>query len=151
MTHKDKTLKFIACVTELKKNNELRYYKERYMDFSDELLGLIDSHLSPDEIYIEFGKNISDIEDDYAFNNIFYREDLFEYLLEKNYDKKEAFELMECIRKGKLRHQKISGLANKAGKDFYEWAVKVRYLPSRKHIFDCLYPLNDKFEYLCWE
>ena len=85
MTHKDKTIRFIDYIIELKKNNELKYYKEKHMDFSDELLVLIDSSLSPYEIYHEFGKNISDIDDDCTFNNIFYREELFEYLLEKKY------------------------------------------------------------------
>lgn len=151
MIHKDKTLKFIEYVIELKKSDKLEWIRERYVDYTNELLALVDSFLSPDEIYLNFGKNMSNILGDCSFNNIFYREEVFEFLLENGYSKETAFGIMENIRRGKYLHKKLPLAVEKNHKDFCDWATKVMYLPSRKHVFECLYPLNNKFEYLCWE
>lgn len=151
MLQKNKALKFIEYIINLKKRDELKWIKERYVYYSDELLALVGSSMSPGEIYLNFGKNTSDIEDDCNFNNIFYREEVFEYLVESGYSKEAAFEIMENVRKGKYLHKKLPLAVENNHKEFCDWAAKVMFLPSRKHVFECLYPLNDKFEYLCWE
>lgn len=151
MIHKDKTLEFIAYVVEYKKSNKLKCYDERYETFFDEISKLMDASQKPEDIYLNIGKYLSTINESCNFHYIYYREDCFEYLIENGYNKNEAFELMECIRKGKHWHKQWEEFAEKMSVELYDWAINVKYLPSRKHIFDCFYPLNDKFEYLKWE
>ena len=129
MIHKDKTLKFIEYVIELKKSDKLEWIRERYVDYTNDLLALVDSFLSPDEIYLNFGRNISNILYNCSFNNIFFREEVFEYLLQNGCSKEDAFELMEHIRKGKYLHKKLPGSVAENNKEFCLWATNVMYLP----------------------
>ena len=89
------------------------------------------------EAYNEYGRGASDMQTE--FKSIFYREDCYDYLLEKGFNHAEAFELSELIRKGRYSHYNPSIIhQNIVGVDFYEWAKGVRYLPSRQRIFDKL-------------
>lgn len=151
MIHKEKALQFIAYIVELERNGELEWIRDRYVDYSNELFALVRSSISPDEIYLNFGKNMSVIDDGCNFNNFFYREEVFEYLLENGYSKDAAFDLTTHIRKGKYGNKKLPVSVDESTEDFCSWAAKVKFLPSRKFIFECMYPLNDKFEFLFCE
>ena len=79
------------------------------------------------------------------YESIFFREDLYEYLLQKDIDNKSAYSLMNIAgeeskfllfrfhRYESFKHSKV------LDKEFYKWAEKVRYLPSRKLIFEIFY------------
>ncbi len=76
------------------------------------------------------------------FENIFFREDLFEYLLQKGFDNKGAHALMNEVGQEeynphyKIFYKRFFSRSEKLDREFYEWAEKVRYLPSRKLIFE---------------
>ena len=76
------------------------------------------------------------------YEDIFFREDLFEYLLQKGLDNKSAYALMNKVSKEECNpHRFLSYMRffyhyENLDKEFYEWAEKVRYLPSRKLIFE---------------
>ena len=79
------------------------------------------------------------------YESIFFREDLFEYLLQKGLDNKSAYALMNIAgEESKFPlfrfHRYESFKRSKVlDKEFYEWAEKVRYLPSRRLIFEIFY------------
>lgn len=79
------------------------------------------------------------------YESIFFREDLFEYLLHKGIDNKSAYVLMNEVGKEseyrlfRLHRYEYFKRSKVLDKEFYEWAEKVRYLPSRKLIFEIFY------------
>ena len=73
---------------------------------------------------------------DTSFLNIGFREDCYDYLIQKGFNEKEAANLMEIIRKGKYRFEKYQISSDKLSKEFYDWAKGVKYLPSRKVLKD---------------
>ena len=65
-----------------------------------------------------------------------FREDCYDYLIEKGFDEEMAYNLMEIIRKGKYRFEENQIESSKLPEDFYKWAKVVKFLPLRKSIFD---------------
>ena len=103
----------------------------------DFLSALIDAAPTVIEAYIDYGRGGADMKSEYE--NIFFREDCYDYLIRKKFSHDDAIKLSEIIRKGRygfydhsILHQML------VGPDFCEWAKGVRYLPSREKIFDLL-------------
>lgn len=91
---------------------------------------IIKESASGEDAYRRLGKLLS--ESDSHFEDIYFREDCYDYLLTKGFDKIVAFELMEVIRKGQYRFEKYQITSDKLSDEFYKWAKGVKYLPSRK-------------------
>ncbi len=112
------------------------YYK------TEELIELLKNNKNAADVYEKIGSMLSLIKSILGFENIFFREDCFEYLLQKGFDNKEAYELMnevsqeECNPHYKIFYKRFFSRSEKLERKFYEWAEKVRYLPSRKLIFE---------------
>lgn len=91
---------------------------------------------SCEDAYIRLGETLS--ESDSYFKDIRFREDCYDYLIQKGFKEKEAYNLMEIIRKGKYRFEKYQISSDRLSKEFYDWAKGVKYLPSRKVLKDML-------------
>ena len=89
---------------------------------------------SGEDAYRRLGELLS--ESDSHFENIYFREDCYDYLIQKGFKEKEAYNLMEIIRKGKYRFEKYHISSDKLPEEFYNWAKGVKYLPSRKVLKD---------------
>ena len=87
-----------------------------------------------EEEYIKLGELLS--EADSSFDGISFREDCYDYLMANGFDEKEAFDLVEVIRKGQYRFEKHQIKSDKLPDEFHEWAKGVKYLPSRKVLKD---------------
>ena len=77
---------------------------------------------------------------DPPFEGISYREDLFEYLLEKGFDRYQAFRLMGKIIYHEYRSvytvKRNFSFPDNLSPEFHDWAERVLYLPSRRSIFE---------------
>ncbi|MBQ7974616.1 MAG: hypothetical protein IJ300_02895 [Clostridia bacterium] len=76
------------------------------------------------------------------FEGIHYREDCYEYLVELGLESEIAIEIAEEVRKGRWRMK--SGKYKKyVPQDFSEWADGVKYLVSRRVIFEDFILINN--------
>lgn len=136
MKTKDETLSFMQSWKDAFKKKSLSY-DATLCEETNILRTIINTATTVAEAYDEYGRGAADMQTE--FHNIFYREDCYDYLLKKDFNQSEAFELSEIIRKGRYSHCNPSIVhQNIVGLDFYEWAKGVRYLPSRQRIFDKL-------------
>lgn len=87
-----------------------------------------------EEAYIKLAEALTVA--DTSFSNVGFREDCYDYLIESGFDKDNAYTLMEIIRKGQYRFERFQVKSDKLSEAFYEWAKTVKYLPSRKIIYE---------------
>ena len=137
MKSKDETLSFMQSWKDSFKKKSLSN-NATICEETNILCTIINTATTVAEAYEEFGRGAADMQTE--FKSIFYREDCYDYLLEKGFNYAEAFELSELIRKGRYRYCTPSIIhRNIVGVDFYEWAKGVRYLPSRQRIIERLF------------
>lgn len=133
MITKSETLKFIENVRkEVEKGNNL-FETQAPKVVKD----LLKSSETAEEFYLEFGKRSADMECE--FNNIVFREDCYEYLIEFGMSEDKAFELSEIIRKGRFNFIKdTTEYDNFLESPFINWAKGVKYLSYRYQIVEIL-------------
>lgn len=137
MKSKDETLSFMQSWKDAFKKKSLSD-NATICEETNILRIIINTATTVSAAYKEFGRGAADMQTE--FKSIFYREDCYDYLLEKDFNQSEAFELSEIIRKGRYSQYNPSVIhQNIVGVDFYEWAKGVRYLPSRQRIFEKLF------------
>ena len=141
MIIKTETLRFIESVKEkVEKGNNLSKTQAPEI-----VKNMIKSSRTAEEFYLEFGKRSSDMESE--FNNIVFREDCYEYLIEFGMLEDKAFELSEIIRKGRFNFIKdTTEYDNFLERPFINWAKGVKYLSYRERcmeVFEVLYKDND--------
>lgn len=98
---------------------------------TDSVKTLLKTSKTAEEFYYEFGKCSSEMESE--FNNIFFREDRYDYLAECGMPEDKAFGLTDIIRKGRFRFLKDTAeYESFLEKPFINWAKGVQYLPYRE-------------------
>ena len=106
---------------------------------------LLKTSKTAEEFYVEFGKYSADMESE--FNNIVFREDCYDYLVERGMPVDKAFKLTRIIRTGRLRFLKDTDEYDEfLEKAFINWAKGVQYLPYREkcvEVFRVLYKDNE--------
>lgn len=119
-------------------NGELyvNYFSVR-TDVSDIKRAIIDSS-SAEDAYIKISKILTDC--DYSFDNIYYREDCYEYLIEMGLEKEEAMFLTKKIARGFCYHVNFQVESDKLPESFLQWTKGVRYLPRRKFFEEAFIP-----------
>lgn len=138
MLSKSEIMKIIAKLKKNSLSGKLHIHPVSDWIDIDVLKKIIEENSSDEEIYIKFGEILA--ESDSCLNNIYFREDCYDYLMANGFEEKEAFELMEVIRKGQYRFEKHQIKSTRLSDEFYEWAKGVKYLPSRAI-------LNDIFDF----
>lgn len=114
----------------------VNYFSVR-MDVSDIKRAIIDSS-SAEDAYIKISKLLTDC--DYYFDNIYYREECYEYLIGKGLDEEEAMFLTKKIARGFCYHVNFQVESDKLPEDFLQWTKGVRYLPRRKFFEEAFIP-----------
>lgn len=84
-----------------------------------------------EEVYVGLGRFLSSQKT--LFRNIYFREDCLEYLFNLGIKQNVTVEIMETIRKGTWKRYKNNVILPI---EFTEWANGVKYLASRRSIFD---------------
>ena len=97
------------------------------------------------DLYNALGSLMSTKDSDYK--NIHFREDCYEYLIENGFDKMDAYDLMQGIRKGTFSRSKFDEFRERLDNNFNEWAYGVKYLPSRVMLFDIFKCEYEKYKY----
>lgn len=144
---KEKIYKFLEYLKKKKKERPLYCSDAQYETVFDEILSCINND-TVDNIYMNIAKVLSVVYDNYEFENIYFREDCYEYLIKSGFTKKEAYDLTTRIRKGKFNSNDFFDI-NKdkvPEKNFFLWAFRVRYLPSRRVIMKCFESFYDEFD-----
>ena len=148
MIEKERIYKFLEYLKNIQKEEKLYCCDDRYEDIFNELLECV-KYDKAEDMYISVGKVLSQVIENYTFNDIFFREDCYEYLMNSGLTKEEACHLTTRIRKGKFSSNDFQIYANKLPeKDFFLWAFRVQYLPSRRAIIRCFESMYDKFDML---
>lgn len=73
---------------------------------------------------------------DTSFSSIGFREDCYDFLIEQGFNTEDAYALMEIVRKGQYRFERFQVKSDELSEAFFEWAKTVKYLPSRKTIYE---------------
>ena len=117
-----------------KEENILRCSVPEYGEGFSNLVSIITNDMNGSDTYYLLGNSMST--QDSQFNNIVFREDCYEYLWSIEFDKMDAYDLMQGIRKGTFSRPKFDCFRNRLSDEFVEWADGVKYLPSRLMLFD---------------
>lgn len=148
MIEKERVYKFLEYLKSIQKEKKLYCCDDRYEESFNELLECV-KWSNAEKIYTNMGKVLSQVIENYTFNDIFFREDCYEYLINSGLTKEEACHLTTHIRKGKFSSNDFQIYASKLHeRGFFLWAFRVRFLPSRRAIIRCFESMYDKFDML---
>lgn len=125
------------CISFLKKQRE----KERLIVTAPNseidaavFKSIIKQSATGEEAYIKLAEILTVA--DTSFSSIGFREDCYDFLIEQGFNTEDAYALMEIVRKGQYRFDRFQVKSAKLSEAFCEWAKTVKYLPSRKIIYD---------------
>ena len=82
------------------------------------------------------------------FEDIYFREDCYDYLINAGFSTTEADRLTYLIRTGRYSFEKQQILKDMLSPDFFNWAVNVKYLASRIHFFKVFYREYEEYRYV---
>ncbi len=106
---------------------------------------------SSEEAYKTIGsqKNVTiDDDTDYIpFEDIYFREDCYDYLMANSLNNEESERLMHLIRTGRYSFEKNQILKDKLSPDFFNWAVETTFLSSRIHFIEVFYMEYEKYKF----
>ena len=155
MYTREETIELLRYFKKASEENTLPTPDSERPNYYRSLLKIVDEAESAEMAYIELGRIHSstvyedfDIEEHYIpFENIYYREDCYEYLLTQGFSHEDASELTEVIRRGAyfLEHEQI--FKDRLSKEFITWAINTGYLYSRTCIFNDLYREYEKLKF----
>ena len=139
MITKTETLKFIETVKQKVEKGDKLSKSQAPKIVKD----LLKSSKTAEDFYLEFGRRSSNMESE--FNNIVFREDCYEYLIELGMSEDKAFELSEIIRKGRYGFLKDTAeYDNFLDNSFKNWAKDVKYLSYRERCME-VFRVSRKF------
>lgn len=141
MITKTETLNFIESVKEkLEKGDKLSKTQAPQI-----VKSMLKSSKTAEEFYLRFGRGGANM--DSEFNDIAFREDCYDYLVERGMPEDKAFKLTDIIRKGRFNFLKdTTEYDNFLENPFINWAKGVKYLTYRERcveVFRVLFKDNE--------
>ena len=137
MYTRQETIDLLQHIIEAEKTNSLMTPdSERINSYRSILKKIINSEFA-ESAYRNIALFSNVYQDDIyvSFEDIWYREDCFEYLLSQDFSYKEAKRLTDIIRMGLYCYDSHQIFKDRLSDDFINWAVKTCYLTSRYTIY----------------
>ena len=144
MYTKSETLDFLAYVHKVAQNDILLCFDPYQGENFREMADIIRNEVSPNAIYEKIGKSKTTA--DSEFDGIYFREDCYDYLISQGFNHTDSYKLMETIRRGMYHNPKYQHFKDRLSDEFIKWAIDMRFLPSRNHIFSALAKEYDDYQ-----
>ena len=136
MYTKAETLDFLSYAHKVSQNDILLCFDPYQGESFREMADIIRNEACPEKIYKKIGKSKAAVSNE--FDGIYFREDCYDYLITQGFDYKDAYKLMETIRRGMYHNPKHQHFKDRLTDEFSKWAIDTRFLPSRNQIFSAL-------------
>ena len=136
MYTKAETLDFLSYAHKVAQNDILLCFDPYQGESFREMADIIRNEASPNAIYERIGKSKATAGSE--FDCIYFREDCYDYLISQGFNHTDAYKLMETIRRGMYHNLKYQHFKDRLRDEFIKWAIDMRFLPSRNHIFSAL-------------
>lgn len=149
MYSKEETLKLLSYLIKAAKENTLATPEHERTNYYRICIKIIKDSGSAEIAYQRFAasENYVDNEHYVPYENIWYREDCFEYLLDQGFNKKTADKLTHIIWCGDYYCESYQFNTDNLPEEFVNWALITKHLASRNSIFDAFYREYEQLKY----
>lgn len=155
MYTKKETLEFLTYLKDAAERNLLATKDSDRFNYQRSMLEEIIKADSAEKAYELLSKGKSGTynsnrcsSDDYLpFKNIYYREDCYDYLIERGFSESDVKKLTRSIATGSFRRNASKLFKDRLSDIFFKWADNTAYLGSRTSIFDEFYREYEEFKY----